>query len=87
MIPVNEPLLKGNELKYVSECVTTAWISSGGKCIKEFEKGWAEYCGMKYGISVCNGTVALEAAVDVNRFPEGSEIIIPSFTTNACIHN
>jgi perosamine synthetase len=37
MIAVNEPLLNGNELRYVSECVTTGWISSAGKLVTEFE--------------------------------------------------
>ena len=58
MIPVNEPLVNGNELKYVSECVTTGWVSSAGKFISEFEQKWAAYCDMKHGISVCNGTVS-----------------------------
>lgn len=84
MIPVNEPLLDGNELRYVSDCVTTGWISSAGKYISEFEKKWADYCGMKHGISVCNGTVALELAVEIFDFPKGSEIILPSFTIISC---
>lgn len=64
MIPVNEPLLDGKELQYVSECIKTGWISSAGKFITEFEDKWAKYCGMKHGIAVCNGTVALELAVE-----------------------
>lgn len=84
MIPVNEPLLIGNELKYVSECVETGWISSAGIFIDRFEEKWAEYCGMKHGIAVCNGTVALELAVEILNFPEGSEIILPSFTIISC---
>ena len=27
-IPVNEPLLNGNEKKYLCECIDTGWISS-----------------------------------------------------------
>ncbi len=84
MIAVNEPLLSGRELQYVSECVTTGWISSAGKFITEFEGKWAAYCGMKHGIAVCNGTVALELAVEVLGFPPGSEIILPSFTIISC---
>lgn len=84
MIPVNEPLLVGNELKYVSECITTGWISSAGKFITEFENQWARYCGMKHGISLCNGTVALELAIEVLDLPRGSEIILPSFTIISC---
>jgi len=84
MIPVNEPLLNGNELKYVSECVKTGWISSAGKFITEFEENWAAYCGMKHGIAVCNGTIALELAVEALGFPRESEIILPSFTIISC---
>ena len=84
MIPVNEPLLIGNELKYVSECVETGWISSAGTFINRFEDKWASYCGMKHSIAVCNGTVALELAVEILNLPEGSEIILPSFTIISC---
>ena len=84
MIPVNEPLLKGNELNYVSECINTSWISSSGRFIEDFEREWARYCDMKHGIAVCNGTAALEMAVAVFRFPEKSEIIIPAFTIISC---
>ena len=84
MIPVNEPLLGGHELQYVSDCVTSGWISSAGKYISDFERKWAEYCGRKHGISVCNGTVALELAVEILDFPQGSEIILPDFTIISC---
>lgn len=85
MIPVNEPLMAGNELKYVSDCVQTNWISSSGKYLERFESEWAGYCGQKYGIAVCNGTAALELAVEVCNFPKGSEIILPSFTIISCV--
>ncbi|MEN6375770.1 MAG: DegT/DnrJ/EryC1/StrS family aminotransferase [Smithella sp.] len=84
MISVNEPLLDGRELQYVSDCVTSGWISSAGKYISDFERKWADYCGMKHGISVCNGTIALELAVEILDFPRGSEIILPAFTIISC---
>ena len=84
MIPVNEPLLNGNELRYLTECVTSGWISSAGKFILDFENRWAAYCGMKHGVAVCNGTVALELAVEVLDLPAGSEIILPAFTIISC---
>jgi len=37
-IPVNEPLLNGNEKKYLIQCIDTGWISSEGPFIKEFEE-------------------------------------------------
>ena len=41
-IPVNEPLLNGNEKKYLCECIDTGWISSEGPFVKEFESKMSE---------------------------------------------
>ncbi len=79
-IPVNVPLLEGNELKYVTECITTGWISSEGPFIKEFEDKFAEYIGTSYGIAVSNGSAALDIAVKALNIGEGDEVIIPTFT-------
>lgn len=84
MIPVNEPLLGQRDLEYVSECVRTGWISSAGRFIKAFEQGWAEYCGRKHGIAVCNGTAALQAAVAALSLRPGDEVIMPTFTIISC---
>ncbi|MDY7033027.1 MAG: DegT/DnrJ/EryC1/StrS family aminotransferase [Thermodesulfobacteriota bacterium] len=85
IIPVNEPLLPGRELEYITDCVTTGWISSAGKYIERFETEWAEYCGRKYGVSVCNGTVALELALSALNIPSDKEVILPSFTIVSCL--
>jgi perosamine synthetase len=84
MIPVNEPLLSGNELKYVTECIRTGWVSSAGQFINEFESGWASYCGKKFGIAVSNGTTALDVAVHCLGIKPGDEVILPSFTIISC---
>ena len=57
-IPVNEPLLDGNEKKYLCECIDTGWISSEGPFVKEFEEKMSIRVNRKYGIAVCNGTAA-----------------------------
>ena len=64
MIPVNEPLLNGNEKKYLNQCIDTGWISSEGPFIKRFEEGMANFTGRKYAVAVTNGTAALEMAVE-----------------------
>ena len=79
-IPVCEPTLAGNELQYVSEAVSTGWISSAGKYVTEFEKQFAHYCGCEYGVAVCNGTVALHLALAALGIGKGDEVIIPNFT-------
>ncbi len=84
MIPVNEPLLNEQALKYVEECVRTGWISSEGRFIQEFENKWAAYCGMDYGVAVSNGTTALEVAVACLGLGPGDEVIMPTFTIISC---
>ena len=84
VIPVNEPLIGEQEKNYVLECLETGWISSEGRFIREFEEKWAAYCGMKYGVAVSNGTVALEIAVASLRLNPGDEVILPSFTIISC---
>jgi len=80
MIPVNTPLLGGNEKKYLNECIDTGWISSEGPFITRFENEMAAYAGRKFGIAVSNGSAALDIAVRAAGVKEGDEVIIPTFT-------
>jgi perosamine synthetase len=84
-IPVNEPLLTGNEKKYLNECIDTGWISSEGPFIKKFEEQFAARVGRRHGIAVCNGTAALDAAVEALGIGPGDEVIMPTFTIISCI--
>lgn len=83
-IPVNEPLLNGNEKKYLCECIDTGWISSEGPFVKKFEQKLSSSVGRKYGIAVSNGTAALEVAVQALGIGEGDEVIMPAFTIISC---
>lgn len=83
-IPVNEPLLEGNEKKYLNECIETGWISSEGPFVTKFEDEMSKYVNRKYGISVSNGTVALDLAVAALDLQPGDEVIMPAFTIISC---
>jgi len=91
MIPVNEPYIGTKELEYVTEAIKTGWVSSEGKFVTCFENKFSGYVGRKHGIAVNNGTNALILALRALDMPEGSEVIIPSFTiiscAAACIYN
>jgi perosamine synthetase len=84
MIPVNEPLLNGNEKKYLQECIDTGWISSEGPFIKKFEEEFSRINRRKHGVAVCNGTAALEIAVEALGIGKGDEVIMPAFTIISC---
>lgn len=84
MIPVNEPLLNGNEKKYLNECIDTGWISSEGPFINRFERNMCDYIGRKFAVAVTNGTAALEMAMVALNIQVGDEVILPSFTIISC---
>jgi perosamine synthetase len=84
MIPVNQPLLDGNEEKYLVDCVRTGWISSEGSYVKRFEEEFVTRVNRKYGIAVTNGSAALDAAVVALGIGPGDEVILPTFTIISC---
>lgn len=84
MIPVNEPLLDGNEKKYLNECIDTGWISSEGPFVKKFEDQFSSTVNRKFGIAVANGSVALDTAVAALGIGKGDEVIMPTFTIISC---
>ena len=84
-ILVNEPLLDGNEKKYLAECIDTGWISSEGPFVKRFEEQFAARVGRTHGIAVTNGTAAIDAAVEALGIGPGDEVILPTFTIISCV--
>jgi perosamine synthetase len=83
-IPVNEPLLDGNEAKYVAESVRSGWISSEGPFVRQLEAGVAKRLGRKYAMAVCNGSAALDVAIAALDLKKGDEVILPTFTIISC---
>jgi len=87
MIPVCEPTLKGNELKYVTNAVKTGWISSSGQFIKSFEDKFSEYCNANFGVSCSSGTAAIHLAIESLGIGKSHEVIIPDFTMIAACNS
>jgi len=83
-VPVNEPLLDGNEKDYLIECIETGWISSEGPFVSRFEEAMARLTGRAYAVAVTNGSAALELAVELLDIGPGDEVIIPAFTIISC---
>jgi perosamine synthetase len=79
-ISVAAPVLDGREAEYVNECLSTSWISSVGRFIAEFEKSFAEFCGVKHAVATNNGTTALHLALVALGLQPGDEVIVPTLT-------
>jgi perosamine synthetase len=85
-ISICSPLLEGNELLYLTECVKTNWISSQGKYVRLFEKKFKDYHEGFEALAVSNGTVALHLALEALGVGEGDEVIVPDLTFAASIN-
>lgn len=85
-IPIAEPDLKGNELKYLIDAFLSTWISSKGEYIERLEKSFSHFCDCKYGVSVSSGTVALHLALLALGIGKGDEVIVPDLTFVATIN-
>ena len=86
-IPVYQPLLNGNEKKYVNECLDSTWISSKGRFINDFENSFSEYINVKHATTVSNGTVAIHLALLALGIGEGDEVIVPTLTYIASVNS
>lgn len=80
MIPLSVPNLNHNELKYVSECIETNFVSSAGPFVDRFEIEFAQYLGCKRAVAVSNGTCALHLAMIASGVGPGDEVILPNLT-------
>lgn len=80
MIPVAQPIIGTKELEYVSDAVKSGWVSSQGKYVQGFEKKFAKYCGVNYGVSTASGTVALHLALASLGVGKGDEVIVPALS-------
>jgi perosamine synthetase len=85
MILINEPVLNGNEKKYLMECVDTTFVSGEGPFVKKFEAECAKYFGVKHSMALNSGTAALEATIFALELKPGDEVILPSFTIISCV--
>jgi perosamine synthetase len=86
-IAIAAPLLNGNELAYVTDCIKTNWISSQGKYVKQFENMFTDYHHGFYSLAVSNGTVALHLALIALGINEDHEVIVPNLTFAASVNS
>jgi len=79
-IPLHEPRFRGNEKKYVNDCIDSTFVSSVGKYVNMFEEKIAEYTGAKYAVAAVNGTAALHIALLLSGVKRNDEVITQSLT-------
>ncbi len=79
-IPLHEPRFRGNEKKYLNDCIDSTFVSSVGKYVDLFEKNIAEYTKAKYAVAAVNGTAALHIALLLAGVETDDEVITQPLT-------
>jgi perosamine synthetase len=79
-IPISQPSIGEKEIAYVTDAVSSGWVSSIGKYIEKFEETFAEYCNVKFALATSNGTTGLHLALLGHGISAGDEVILPDLT-------
>jgi perosamine synthetase len=87
MLLLSGPNMAGNELKYVTECIETGWVSSVGSYVDLFEKMTAEFVGSKYAIATSSGTTALHICLLLAGVDENDLVLAPNVTFVATLNS
>jgi len=77
---LHEPRFKGNEQRYVQECIASTFVSSVGQYVDRFERELATYTGARRAVAVVNGTAALQVALQLAGVEAGDEVLVPALT-------
>lgn len=89
MILMNDFKSEPSGLKESMEIAVKRVLDSGwyvlGKEVEEFEKSWAETCGVEYSVGVGNGMDAIEIILRCLNIGPGDEVITTSMTAFATV--
>jgi perosamine synthetase len=87
MTLLSAPNISGNEWKYVKQCLDTAWVSSVGAYVNQFEDMVASYTGCRYAVATSSGTTALHIALLLAGVKKDDYVIVPNVTFIASLNS
>lgn len=82
LIPLACPSLDGNELRYLTECIETGYVTHAGRFERDFEKAFSERFKTPC-IATSSGTGALHLALLSLGIGPGDQVIVPDLTFGA----
>lgn len=80
VIPLSEPVLDGNEARYLLQCVRTGMVSSVGDFVGSFEREFATLVGAPAAVACSSGTAALHLALVALGIGPAAEVWVSDLT-------
>ena len=82
MIPHSRPLIDQDDIRAVSEVLSSGNLVQGVK-VKAFEEAISSFIGVKYGVACSSGATALHLCLLGLGVGAGDEVIMPSYVCSA----
>ena len=79
-IPLHEPRFRGNEKKYLNECIDSGFVSSVGAFVTRFEEEMCRITGAKYAVATVNGTAAIHIGLVALGVDDSCEVLTQALT-------
>jgi aminotransferase in exopolysaccharide biosynthesis len=90
-IPLHVPTFKGNEKKYLEECIDSTFVSSVGAYVNLFEDMMNKITKTKKTTAVVNGTAGIQVALRLVGVKPNEEVLTQALTfvatANAILYN
>ena len=80
MIPVNRPLITGDDRLAVSQSVEATFISGESPPVKSFERNLEATLGVQHAAAFSSGTTALDICIEALNIQPGDRCVVPTFT-------
>ncbi|HLJ95097.1 MAG TPA: DegT/DnrJ/EryC1/StrS family aminotransferase [Gemmataceae bacterium] len=79
-IPVSGPWITQKEIQLVTDAVTNAWYANANVYHERFERGFSQYLGLRFAVSLPSCTSAIHLSLLALGVGPGDEVIVPDCT-------
>ena len=85
-VPLHAPVFRGNEKKYLADCIDTTFVSYVGPYVTQFEDMIRSFTGIKHALATANGTLALHIALILSEVKREDEVLTQALTFVATVN-
>ena len=80
VVPLCVPVIRGQEWRYLKDCLDTNWVSSAGPYVDRFEHLLAQQTNKRFSVATASGTAALHTALLAMGIEPDDEVLCSTYT-------
>ena len=82
---LHEPHFFSDEIKNISRCIKTGWVSTGGQFVSEFENRISKFTKSKC-VLTNSGTSAIHLSLILSNVKKNEEVLVPTISFIATVN-